>query len=84
MDLTLIEQREQGEHCYKLMRATFYRSHYVIIAQSKREFSCASFTASHNEALQLFRNVAESETEPYTLPDIVSDAQKSELAPQRA
>lgn len=80
MDLTLIEQEEHGAYCYKLLRATFYRDHYVIIAQGKRDFACASFCSKQARALEFFRTVAETETEPYTLSDIVSDLQKSESA----
>lgn len=77
MDFTLIEQQERGANCYKLMRATFYRSHYVIIVQSKHDFACSSFQSERSEAIELFRMISESDTEPYTLADIISDHEKS-------
>ena len=73
MDFTIVKKMQVGGHVYKLLRANFYRNHYLIIAQSKREFACGSVCASIDAAEELFSQIAQSETEPYTLMDILRD-----------
>ena len=76
MDFTLIEKIDGERLCYKLLKANFYRDYYVIIAQDKNDFACGSFSATREGALFFFKELAESETEPHTLNDILGDYQK--------
>ena len=76
MDLTLIQKEEVCGICYKLFRATFFHNYYVIIAQTKKEFFCESFSANKDDAKQLFSEIAQSATEPFTISDILSDYTK--------
>ena len=79
MDFTIVNKIEREMFCYKLLRANFYRDHYVIIAQSKSDFACGSFCATRESALFFFRELAESDTEPHTLNDILCDYQKQRM-----
>ncbi len=76
MDLTLIEKSEADGICYKLFRATFYKGYFVIIVQSKRDFYCGSFSATLDEAHELFNEISTSFTEPYCVRDILCDFEK--------
>ena len=82
MDFTLIEKREVGDICYKLLRTNFYRDHYVIIAQDKREFYCGSIKASRSEAISLFNEIANSHTDIYSISDILTDYQRQKVKSQ--
>lgn len=73
MDFTLIERIDNVGICYKLLKTNFYRNCFVIIAQSKTDFYCASIKTDRTSAKELFESVAESATEPYTLCDILRD-----------
>ena len=79
MDFTLIRKIENGEGCYKLLRANFYRDYYVIIVQNKREFACGSVNMRQCEAEKLLCEMCESLTEPHTLMDILCDMQKQKI-----
>ncbi len=79
MDFTLIDKKESGEVCYKLLRAVFYRDYYIIIVQSKKEFCCGSIHAASSEAHRLFCEIAASATEPYCLSDILRDYEKQRV-----
>lgn len=80
MDFTLIEKVEQNGICYKLLRATFYKGYYAIIAQSKKEFFCSSFHSCNLEAAKdFFREISNSDTEIYTLRDIICDFEKQRI-----
>lgn len=79
MDFTLMEKREENGICYKLLKTNFYRNYYVIIAQDKREFSCGSICASKEEALELFCEIANSNTDIYCISDILSDFSKQKV-----
>ena len=76
MDFTLVERTEVDGICYKLLKANFYRNHYVIIVQNKSDFCCGSIQAAKCEVHKLFREIAVSKTEPHTLSDILNDLQK--------
>ena len=73
MDFTLIEKRELGGVCYKLLKTNFYRNYYVIIAQDKNNFCCGSIYAERKDAHDLFIEIVESNTDIYTLSDILRD-----------
>ena len=73
MDFEIIDRIENGENCYKLLRALFYREHYVIIAQNKTDFCCGSIRAGATEAHRLFCEIASTETPPFCLADILCD-----------
>lgn len=76
MDITFIKKEEVCGICYKLFRATFFHNYYVIIAQTKKDFFCGSFSASKDNANQLFSEIAQSATDPFTIGDILSDYAK--------
>ena len=76
MDLTLIEKLERGTVCYKLCRSTFCKGYYAIIAQEKKEFFCGSFASDEEGARTRLHEIAESETPPYTIRDILADFEK--------
>ena len=76
MDFSLIEKMENDGACYKLLKANFYRDHYVIIVQTKNDFCCGSIRCPRSEILGLFQEIAQSNTDPNTLCDILSDCQK--------
>lgn len=76
MDFTLIEKIDADGVCYKLLKANFYRNHFLIIAQNKDDFYCGSIRMARCEVLELFKEITESKTEPHTLCDILSDCQK--------
>ena len=73
MDFTLISKKENRGICYKLLKANFYRNYYVIIAQSRDDFSCGSFHRPFDEAIVVFDEICDSSTEPYTLMGILQD-----------
>ena len=75
MDFTFIEKIEKGAAIYRLYRSTFCRGYYVITAQSKSDFSCMSIKETFEGARKLFCEIAESETDPITLVDIIRDIQ---------
>ena len=79
MDFTLIKRTCENEFCYKLLKSNFYRNHYVIIAQSKTDFSCGSIKAKKETAIALFDEIAQGLTEPHTLSDILSDFNKERV-----
>ena len=79
MDFTLIEKCEVGDTCYKLLKSNFYRNYYVIIAQDKRNFSCGSIFATRKEADELFYEIAGTNTDIYSLMDILSDFSKQKI-----
>ena len=79
MDFNLIERIDGERFCYKLLKATFYRDYYVVIAQNKHDFACGSFCSTREDALFFFREIAKSETDPFTLNDIIGDYQKERL-----
>ena len=79
MDFTLIEKCEVGDICYKLLKANFYRNYYVIIAQDKRNFSCGSICATREEADEFFYEIAGTNTDIYSLMDILSDFAKQKI-----
>ena len=76
MDFSLIEKREMGGVCYKLLKAVFYRNYYVIIAQDKKDFYCSSIKADREEAYVLFDEIATSNTNIYCISDILCDFAK--------
>ncbi|MBR2381479.1 MAG: hypothetical protein IKA84_03175 [Clostridia bacterium] len=77
MDFTLIQKIEVHGMRYKLMRSNFCRGYYVIIIQSKNDFSCESFASNDKEsALDLFYEIAASATEPCSLRGIIMDNEK--------
>ena len=78
MDFTLIEKIDREKACYKLLKANFYRDYYVIIAQDKTDLSCASIRSTREDAISLLREIAESDTEVYTLMDILCDFNRVE------
>ena len=73
MDFTLIEKCVMGEICYKLLKANFYRNYFVIIAQTKKDFYCGSFASTLDEARELFYEITNTNTELYTIADILRD-----------
>ena len=79
MDFSLIEKREVGEICYKLLKANFYRNYYVIIAQDKKEFYCGSINANVDEAKSLFEEIVLSHTNIYCIADILCDFNKQKV-----
>ena len=79
MDFTLIEKREMGDACYKLLRANFYRNYFVIIAQNKKDFYCGSIHASREEAVSLFSEIADSNTDIYCVGDILCDFERQKV-----
>ena len=79
MDFTVIEKCEMGSTCYKLLKANFYRNYYIIIAQDKREFYCGSLYANREEAISLFNEIAQSNTDIYCVADILSDFAKQKI-----
>ena len=79
MDFTLIEKTDVANICYKLLKANFYRNYFVIIAQDRRDFYCGSIYASKQEALELFRELAESKTDIYCVSDILRDFQRQKV-----
>lgn len=76
MDLTLLKKIESGGVCYKLFKANFHYDYYVILAQSRDEFYCGSFSSSEARARDLLAEIAESETEVFCIEDIISDFRK--------
>lgn len=79
MDFTLIEKREIGGICYKLLKSNFYRNYYVIIAQNKKDFYCGSICANRKEAQALFDEIAESNTDIYCVSDILRDFERQKV-----
>ncbi len=79
MDFSLIEKREIGGICYKLLKANFYRNYYVIIAQDKTDFYCGSICAERKEAEALFAEIAESNTSVYCISDILCDFERQKV-----
>lgn len=79
MDFSLSLKKEKGGACYKLLRSNFYRERFVIIAQSRDDFACGSICAGLEEAREIFFEIAESETAPHTLLDILCDMQKQRV-----
>ena len=73
MDFTLIERTEVGDICYKLLKTNFYRNYFVIVAPTKKDFYCGSFSSSPEEARELFFEIADSHTDPYCIADILHD-----------
>ena len=76
MDFTLIEKVVQEEYTYKLFRSNFYTGHFLVLAQSKDMMYCASICTSQDRATELFSQIAQSETPPFTLADILHDFSK--------
>ena len=84
MDFTLIEKRDNGNIYYKLLKATFYKGYFAIIAQNKKEFFCSSFACENVQlAKNFFYEICESNTEIYTLHDIISDYEKHLLLSEK-
>jgi hypothetical protein len=79
MDFTLIERIEIYGMRYKLLRSNFCRGYYVIIIQSKNEFSCQSFSSTKEAALDLYYEIAASATDPNSLRDIISDYERQNI-----
>lgn len=79
MDFTLLSKKQNGEYTYKLFRTNFYTGYYLILAQSKDDFYCASICACAQRANELFLQIAESETPPFSLSDILHDFSKQAL-----
>ena len=80
MDFTLIEKIEQNGICYKLLRSTFYKEYFAIIAQNKKEFFCSSFHCRNiQEAQSFFEEIWQSYTEIHTLQDIICDFEKQNV-----
>ncbi len=79
MDFSLIEKREVGGVCYKLLKAIFYRNYYVIIAQDKRDFYCGSIRANREEASELFNEISSGNTDIWCIADILSDFAKQKI-----
>ena len=79
MDFTFIEKIEKGAAIYKLYRSTFCRGYYIITAQSKSDFSCTSLKEDFENIRELFCEIAESETDPVTLADIIRDLQLAKV-----
>ena len=79
MDFSLIEKKENGGICYKLLKTNFYRNYYVIIAQDKKEFYCGSFCAAREEAYEIFSEIAESNTDIVCIADILCDFAKQKI-----
>lgn len=73
MDFTLIEKIEVYGMSYKILKSNFCRDFYIIIIQSKDDFSCTSFQSNKEGALDLFYEIAASATEPCSLKDIIAD-----------
>lgn len=76
MDFTLILKKEKGNLCYKLLKTNFYRNYYVIIVQSKTDFACGSVHLVNEDAVILFDEIVDSNTEPFALSDILADINK--------
>lgn len=79
MDFALVERIEVYGMRYKLLRSNFCRGYYLIIIQSKNDFSCQSFSSSKEGALDLFYEIAASATDPCSLRDIIYDYEKQTL-----
>lgn len=79
MDLTLLERKENNGVCYKLFKANFHYDYYVILAQTKNEFYCGSFSATLDEAKRTLYELSDSETEVFCVADIIADLQKQSL-----
>lgn len=79
MDFTLVERIEIYGMRYKLLRSNFCRGYYVIIIQSKNEFSCESFASTKEDALDLYYEIAASATDPNSLRDIICDYEKQNM-----
>jgi hypothetical protein len=79
MDFTFMEKIEVYGIRYKLLRSNFCRGYYLIIIQSKNDFSCASFSSTKEGARDLFYEIAASATDPCSLRDIISDYEKQAL-----
>ena len=77
MDFTLVERIEVYGMRYKLLRSNFCRGYYIIIIQSKNDFSCQSFACGKGDALDLFYEIAASATDPCSLRDILTDYEKN-------
>lgn len=76
MDLTLLQKAERGGICYKLFKANFHYDHYVILAQTKDDFYCGSFSSTADRAREIFFEISESETDVFCIADILSDLEK--------
>ena len=79
MDFTLVEKIIQGEYTYKLFRSNFYTGYYMILSQSKDDLYCSSIRASWEKAMELFNQIAHTETPPFVLADILIDYSKQTL-----
>lgn len=79
MDFSVLKRIENGSRCYKLLKANFYRGYFVIIAQDKADFYCGSFYSDRKNAELLFEEIAMSNTEPYTVADILQDFKKQSV-----
>lgn len=79
MDFTLIEKIDFENICYKLLKTNFYRNYYVIVAQNKREFYCGSICSSRDEAINLFEEIAYSNTDVCCIADVLEDFMKQKI-----
>ena len=75
----IIKEREVSGTFYKLIRVESYKNCFVIAVCDGRDFYCGSFTCNEEEAVSIFDELADSETAPYSVSDILRDLQINKL-----
>ena len=75
----IIEKREGAGTLYLLEGVTGYENCFVITVCDERDFACGSIVCEPERARLLFCELAQSNTLPYAVVDILRDEQLNKV-----